>query len=135
MLSWSFSCWHWTVPKIYSLFCFSRHTGGLPRAWSTPSLSPYVRSGLKPPLLQQAAFDDLIFKVDVMRNVASRHTQNEEDQAEEQEQQEFLSHKWCSLPTINMPEKEQKNNNGTTEAQNDDEGLQEVSKCFAGSNP
>lgn len=47
----------------------------MPRAWSTPSLGPYVRSGLKPPLLQQAAFDDLIFRVDVMRNVASRHMQ------------------------------------------------------------
>nr|CAH7745120.1 unnamed protein product [Callosobruchus chinensis] len=47
--------------------------GGLPRAWSTPCLGPRVRAGLKPPLLQQAAFDDLVFKVDVMRNVASKH--------------------------------------------------------------
>ncbi|CAH1980661.1 unnamed protein product [Acanthoscelides obtectus] len=47
--------------------------GGLPRAWSTPCLGPRIRAGLKPPLLQQAAFDDLVFKVDVMRNVASKH--------------------------------------------------------------
>lgn len=97
--------------------------GGLPRAWSTPSLSPFVRSGLKPPLLQQAAFDDLIFKVDVMRNVASRHTQKEDE--EELEDKE-PSHKWCSLPTINMPEKEEHKSNGE-EVHNEDEGLQEVS--------
>lgn len=85
-----------------------------------------MRAGLKPPLLQQAAFDDLIFKVDVMRNVASRHTQNEDEQDEQQ--QEVLSHKWCSLPTINMPEKEHKSNG--EEVQQEDEGLQEVSFPF-----
>lgn len=100
--------------------------GGLPRAWSTPSLSPYVRAGLKPPLLQQAAFDDLIFKVDVMRNVASRHTQKEEEQLEEEQQlgaHAHHQHKWCSLPALNMPEREEHKSNG------EDEGLQEVSVC------
>ncbi|CAH1960187.1 unnamed protein product [Acanthoscelides obtectus] len=47
--------------------------GRLPRAWSTPCLGPRVRAELKPPLLQQAIFEDLIFMVDVMRNVASKH--------------------------------------------------------------
>lgn len=80
-----------------------------------------MRTGLKPPLLQQAAFDDLVFKVDVMRNVASRHTQKDED--EEQE----LTHKWGSLPAINVPQKEGRKTDAE-EAQNEDEGLQEVSQ-------
>lgn len=33
------------------------------------------RSGLEPPLLQQAAFDDIIYTVDVMRSVATRSTE------------------------------------------------------------
>lgn len=109
--------------------CVLCYVGGLPRAWSTPSLSPFVRSGLKPPLLQQAAFDDLIFKVDVMRNVASRHIQKEEEEPQQEEQQELVSHKWCSLPTINMPEKEEHKSNGE-DVHNEDEGLQEVSLCI-----
>ncbi|CAH1184491.1 unnamed protein product [Phyllotreta striolata] len=90
--------------------------GGLPRAWSTPSLGPYVRSALKPPLLQQAAFDDLVFKVDVMRNVASKHLLADND---EQRQSKLTdSHRCNSLPVINLPDKEARNG--------DDEGLQEV---------
>lgn len=37
------------------------------------------RPELEPPLLQQAAFDDLIYEVDVMRNVAVRLTQEEKE--------------------------------------------------------
>lgn len=84
-----------------------------------------MRSGLKPPLLQQAAFDDLIFKVDVMRNVASRHTQNAEDDDQREEQE----HRWCSLPAINMPDREEHKSNGE-EAHNEEEGLQEVRSCL-----
>ena len=43
---------------------------GLPRTWSNPQLSPHIRPGLEPPRLQQAAFDDCVYAVDVMRNVA-----------------------------------------------------------------
>ncbi|XP_058800725.1 tau-tubulin kinase homolog Asator isoform X2 [Phymastichus coffea] len=46
---------------------------GLPRAWSVPALAPHVRIHLEPPLIQQAAFDDLLYKVDVMRNIATRY--------------------------------------------------------------
>ncbi|KAG5884734.1 hypothetical protein JTB14_037764 [Gonioctena quinquepunctata] len=97
--------------------------GGLPRAWSTPCLGPCVRSCLKPPLLQQAAFDDLVFKVDVMRNVASKHIQSEgaEDKITE-------SHKWGSLPVLNLTDKEvmKSNDEGEEEHNGEDEGLQEV---------
>ncbi|RZB40322.1 hypothetical protein BDFB_014710, partial [Asbolus verrucosus] len=91
---------------------------GLPRAWSTPSLGPYVRSSLKPPLLQQAAFDDLIFRVDVMRNVASRHLQDEEEEPKLVE-----TTKWGSLPILNLVDKEELKSN-EVEDQNGDEGLQ-----------
>lgn len=96
-------------------------SGRLPRAWSTPSLSPFVRTGLKPPLLQQAAFDDIVFKVDVMRNVASRHKQDEEE-----EPNSVHSHKWNSLPVLNVPEKQESKNNEEEEQNGEEEGLQEV---------
>ncbi|KAK4878012.1 hypothetical protein RN001_010518 [Aquatica leii] len=70
---------------------FPELMGGLPRAWSTPSLAPTIRSNLKPPLLQQAAFDDLVFRVDVMRNVASRHVQQVDD---------GRPRKWGSSPAV-----------------------------------
>lgn len=86
-----------------------------------PSLSPYVRKGLKPPLLQQAAFDDIVFKMDIMRNVASRHTQNRtEDTATA-----AAIKKWGSLPALNLPEKETQKKS-QEETQNGDEELQEV---------
>jgi len=40
------------------------------------------RSGLEPPLLQQAAFDDDVYEVDVMRNVAAKHTLAEHNRIE-----------------------------------------------------
>ena len=43
---------------------------GLPRTWSNPQLSSHIRPGLEPPRLQQAAFDDCVYALDVMRNVA-----------------------------------------------------------------
>lgn len=43
---------------------------GLPRTWSNPQLSSHIRPGLEPPRLQQAAFDDCVYAVDMMRNVA-----------------------------------------------------------------
>ncbi|XP_032667725.1 tau-tubulin kinase homolog Asator isoform X3 [Odontomachus brunneus] len=47
--------------------------GALPRAWSVPALAPHVRAYLEAPLVQQAAFDDLLYEIDVMRNVATRY--------------------------------------------------------------
>ncbi|KOC68797.1 Tau-tubulin kinase 1 [Habropoda laboriosa] len=45
----------------------------LPRAWSVPALASHVRAYLEAPLVQQAAFDDLLYEVDVMRNIATRY--------------------------------------------------------------
>ncbi|XP_015123077.1 tau-tubulin kinase homolog Asator isoform X1 [Diachasma alloeum] len=52
--------------------------GALPRAWSVPALAPHVRTHLEAPLVQQAAFDDLLYEVDVMWNVAMRHDEPKE---------------------------------------------------------
>lgn len=97
--------------------------GGLPRAWSTPCLGPGLRSDLKPPLLQQAAFDDLIFKLDVMRNVATKYLQTEN--AEESKAND-TSNKWSSLPAINLNDKEQLRSKDEEQNIDDYEGLQEV---------
>ncbi|XP_011495946.1 PREDICTED: uncharacterized protein LOC105360678 [Ceratosolen solmsi marchali] len=47
----------------------------LPRAWSVPAVASHIRSHLKAPLVQQAAFGDIIFEVDVIRNIVMRHNQ------------------------------------------------------------
>ena len=39
-----------------------------------------VRNELEPPLVQQAAFDDTLYTVDVMRNVATRGTEEMQPQ-------------------------------------------------------
>ncbi|XP_076223927.1 tau-tubulin kinase asator isoform X3 [Nomia melanderi] len=52
--------------------------GALPSAWSVPALAPHVRAHLEAPLVQQAAFDDLLYEVDVMRNIATRYDEPRE---------------------------------------------------------
>lgn len=76
--------------------------------------------------MQQAAFDDLIFRVDVMRNVACKHVQSDDGDERKVDPQ-----KWGSLPALNLADKEEYKSNGEEEEdQNcDDEGLQEVIKC------
>lgn len=86
-----------------------------------PSLSPYVRSGLKPPLLQQAAFDDIVFKVDVMRNVASRQMHNRSEDIAPVP----VRRRWGSLPAIDLFDKKADKDN-EEDAQNVEEQLQEV---------
>ncbi|XP_063219538.1 tau-tubulin kinase homolog Asator [Bacillus rossius redtenbacheri] len=49
----------------------------LPHAWSCPQLAPHIRPTLIAPLVQQAAFDDLVYEVDVMRNIATCHLQDD----------------------------------------------------------
>ncbi|XP_030759681.1 tau-tubulin kinase homolog Asator isoform X2 [Sitophilus oryzae] len=106
--------------------------GVLPRAWSCPALGPLVRRALKPPLLQQAAFDDLVFRVDVMRNVASKQhvaVENVDIRLQKSLKRDKLAGDegsnfykgWVSLPALELPELQ-----GFREEENGDEGLQEV---------
>ncbi|XP_057319024.1 uncharacterized protein LOC130663675 isoform X2 [Microplitis mediator] len=64
--------------------------GALPRAWSVPALASHVRAHLEAPLVQQAAFDDLLYEVDVMWNVAMRYD----------EPKESPTHRRSSVPAI-----------------------------------
>ncbi|XP_077300015.1 tau-tubulin kinase asator isoform X2 [Arctopsyche grandis] len=48
----------------------------LPRCWSLPDIGNVMRRSLSPPLLQQAAFDDIIYRMDIMRNVGVRGDAN-----------------------------------------------------------
>ncbi|XP_034952595.1 tau-tubulin kinase homolog Asator isoform X2 [Chelonus insularis] len=64
--------------------------GALPRAWSVPALASHVRAHLEAPLVQQAAFDDLLYEVDVMWNIAKRYD----------EPKKRTEHKRASAPSI-----------------------------------
>lgn len=44
----------------------------LSRCRSSPCVGDVIRTGLSPPLLQQAAFDEALFLWDVVRNIAKR---------------------------------------------------------------
>ncbi|XP_022240561.1 uncharacterized protein LOC106458593 isoform X2 [Limulus polyphemus] len=74
---------------------------GLPRVWSCPSFCFHIRSNLQPPLKQQASFDENVYEVDVMRNVAAK-------QSPEQSDHENNGERRASLPFIcfNSHEKE-----------------------------
>uniref|UniRef100_A0A1B6HH44 Uncharacterized protein n=1 Tax=Homalodisca liturata TaxID=320908 RepID=A0A1B6HH44_9HEMI len=58
---------------------FPELQAALPRAWSLPDVTAKIRAGLEPPLLQQAAFNDVVYAVDVMRSVATRSSQPAEN--------------------------------------------------------
>ncbi|XKL64877.1 hypothetical protein PGB90_004963 [Kerria lacca] len=44
----------------------------LPRAWSVPQVNSKIRLNLKPPFLQHAVIEDILYQIDVMRNVATK---------------------------------------------------------------
>ncbi|XP_066991308.1 tau-tubulin kinase homolog Asator isoform X3 [Anabrus simplex] len=82
--------------NIAGIESFAELQGALPRAWSLPQLGGCIRPFLEPPLLQQAAFDELVYEVDVMRNVAVRRTQDEKEKADKIKEKQRRP----SLPTI-----------------------------------
>lgn len=64
-----------------------------------------------------------------MRNVASRHTQNQdEEEQEDGDEKDDRSQRCSSLPvTVNLMDREEHKSNG----EHEDEGLQEVSDWMA----
>ncbi|XP_054709299.1 uncharacterized protein LOC129219005 [Uloborus diversus] len=60
--------------QMGNLFSSGQSAQGLPRCWSCPTISLHIRSHLQPPLKQQASFDESVYEVDVMRNVAAKQT-------------------------------------------------------------
>lgn len=66
---------------------------GLPRAWSCPTISFHIRSSLPPSLKQQAYFEENIYEVDILRNVASKQSSDNLEQTEERR---------ASLPSLHL---------------------------------
>ncbi|XP_067628087.1 tau-tubulin kinase homolog Asator [Eurosta solidaginis] len=46
----------------------------IPHCWSEPAIGNALRKGLTPPVLQQAAFDNTVYRMDVIRNIFVRST-------------------------------------------------------------
>lgn len=57
-------------------------TAGIPKVWSMPQLSNHIRPDLQPPRLQQATFDEIVYEVDVTRNVAVKQSPPVSDESE-----------------------------------------------------
>lgn len=63
-----------------------------------------------------------------MRNVASKHVQNEEVAADAAKTPADQSNKWGSLPALNLIDNQDEAKSNEEAEQNGDEGLQEVSE-------
>lgn len=72
----------------------------LPNCWSEPTLGNVIRSNLEPPLLQQAAFDDKFYRMDIIRNVGVREQENDPETNENFTINKNLRLKRNSLPNI-----------------------------------
>ncbi|XP_016967319.1 tau-tubulin kinase homolog Asator isoform X1 [Drosophila biarmipes] len=46
----------------------------IPHCWSEPAMGNVLRKDLEPPAVQQAAFDDTVYRMDIARNVCVRET-------------------------------------------------------------
>ncbi|TDG41137.1 hypothetical protein AWZ03_012441 [Drosophila navojoa] len=49
----------------------------IPHCWSEPAMGNVLRKDLEPPAVQQAAFDDTVYRMDITRNVCVRESQSE----------------------------------------------------------
>ncbi|XP_032597845.1 tau-tubulin kinase homolog Asator isoform X2 [Drosophila grimshawi] len=49
----------------------------IPHCWSEPAMGNVLRKDLEPPAVQQAAFDDTVYRMDIARNVCVRESYSE----------------------------------------------------------
>ncbi|KAH8269799.1 hypothetical protein KR018_008129, partial [Drosophila ironensis] len=49
----------------------------IPHCWSEPAMGNVLRKDLEPPAVQQATFDDTVYRMDIARNVCVRETYSE----------------------------------------------------------
>ncbi|KAL7726696.1 hypothetical protein ACLKA6_012773 [Drosophila palustris] len=49
----------------------------IPHCWSEPAMGNVLRKELEPPAVQQAAFDDTVYRMDIARNVCVRESYSE----------------------------------------------------------
>ncbi|XP_023244153.1 uncharacterized protein LOC111642093 isoform X3 [Centruroides sculpturatus] len=82
-------CPHRRLGKLYK----KASNQGLPRAWSCPTISFHIRSSLPPSLKQQAYFEENIYEVDILRNVAAKQSTDNLEQTEERR---------ASLPSLHL---------------------------------
>ncbi|KAH8373755.1 hypothetical protein KR009_009396 [Drosophila setifemur] len=66
-------------PKRYTLNItgienYSTLRVSIPHCWSEPAMGNVLRKDLEPPAVQQAAFDDTVYRMDIARNVCVRET-------------------------------------------------------------
>ncbi|KAG8231953.1 hypothetical protein J437_LFUL008873 [Ladona fulva] len=103
---------------IAGIEAFEELRGTLPRAWSLPQLSPHIREGLEPPLLQIVAFDEASYEVDVMRNIGVCKTPKEDE--------DISKKRIRSLPAIPFLSsgKEEGTSNGDGEAEEVEEAVE-----------
>lgn len=76
----------------------------LPRAWSLPQMNSKIRLNLRPPFLQHAVIDDILYQIDVMRNIATKKRLSLEKESpssaiDEEATTTFLFRR-SSLPTL-----------------------------------
>lgn len=85
--------------------------GVLPPCWSEPALNAsHLRYGLEPPFLQQAAFDDHVYHIDIRRNVCMCRAEGEQLNEFETESK----YKSCpNLSTVGLGVKESTGANGS----------------------
>uniref|UniRef100_A0A1A9Z8P2 Uncharacterized protein n=1 Tax=Glossina pallidipes TaxID=7398 RepID=A0A1A9Z8P2_GLOPL len=58
--------------NIVGIENYERVRNAIPHCWSEPAMGNVLRRDLKPPIVQQAAFDNIIYRMDVARNVCVR---------------------------------------------------------------
>ncbi|KAL9909776.1 tau-tubulin kinase homolog Asator isoform X1 [Glossina fuscipes] len=58
--------------NIVGIENYERVRNSIPHCWSEPAMGNVLRRDLKPPIVQQAAFDNIIYRMDVARNVCVR---------------------------------------------------------------
>ncbi|XP_065371715.1 tau-tubulin kinase homolog Asator [Calliphora vicina] len=69
-------------PKKYNLNIagienYAQVQASIPQCWSEPAIGNALRRDLEPPIVQQAAFDNIVYRMDITRNVCVRQVQAE----------------------------------------------------------
>ncbi|KAM7341246.1 tau-tubulin kinase asator isoform 2-T2 [Cochliomyia hominivorax] len=69
-------------PKKYNLNIagienYAQIRASIPQCWSEPAMGNILRRNLEPPVVQQAAFDNTVYRMDITRNVCVREVFSE----------------------------------------------------------
>ncbi|XP_023302078.2 tau-tubulin kinase homolog Asator isoform X1 [Lucilia cuprina] len=56
---------------------YAQLQASIPQCWSEPAMGNALRRDLEPPIVQQAAFDNIVYRMDITRNVCVREVYSE----------------------------------------------------------